>query len=297
MPEPTATESAAIPKTKPTVEVVHAAGKHRGLVLAIGVDGDRVVAVGGQGSDLLLMSDNGGKKFRATSSGGGGLRGVLVHGEHVVVVGEYGHVAGSHNFGETWTKVTLKTRACLFGVVEDARSQMWIAGDSGFVARSRDDGAKFTRVNGISEYIGRISNSTLGVLVPTDAPGHLFIREAKSFRQTAAESGADLMAARVTPRGTLIVVGAGGAILRSTNRGETFERVTIGMKDLLAGIDWLPDGRVVVTGDNGTIYVSYDDGESFKKLPVETKSTLWCAQRHGDSVLVGGADGLVLRLS
>jgi photosystem II stability/assembly factor-like uncharacterized protein len=105
------------------------------------------------------------------------------------------------------------------------------------------------------------------------------------------------MAARVTPRGTLIVVGAGGAILRSTDRGETFARVAVGTKGLIAGIEWFPDGRVVVTGENGTIFVSYDDGESFKKLPVDTKSTLWCAQRHGDSILVGGADGLVLRLS
>ena len=243
------------------------------------------------------MSDNNGKKVRATTSGGGGLRGVLVRGEHVFVVGEYGHFAFSHDFGETWTKVKLKTTACLFGVVEDARSQMWTAGDSGYVARSRNDGASFTRVNGISEYIGRISNSALGVLVPSDAPGHLYIREAKAFRKTSAESGADLMAARVTPRGTLIVVGAGGSILRSTDRGETFGRITVGMKGLLAGIDWFPDGRIVVTGENGSIFVSYDDGESFKKLPSETKSTLWCAQRHGDSILVGGADGLVLRLS
>ena len=164
------------------------------------------------------------------------------------------------------------------------------------MGRSRDDGAKFTRIKGISEFIGRISNSALGVLVPTDAPGHLFIREAKTFRKTSAESGADLMAARVTPRGTLIAVGAGGAVLRSTDRGETFQRIDVGIKGLIAGIDYFLDGRVVIAGDGGALLVSYDDGESFKKLPSETKGTLWCAQRHGDSVLVGGTDGLVLRL-
>jgi photosystem II stability/assembly factor-like uncharacterized protein len=291
-------ELPAIPKTKPTVSVVHPKGKKRGLVLGISVDGDRVVAVGGQGSDLLLVSTNRGKSFKSCTSGGSGLRNVLVKGEQIWVCGEWGHVARSDDFGQTWIKAAITARgACLFGVVQDDAGAYWTAGDSGFIARSKD-GFKFTKVKGIEPYIGRISSSTLGVLVPTDNPGNLYIREGKDFRKTAAKSGADLMIGRVTPRGTLLVVGGGGAILRSTDKGKTFERITVGSKGMLAGMDVVPDGRIVVVGDGGKIFVSYDDGAKFTKLAHDhTKGQLWCATRDGDSILVGGEDGLILRVS
>lgn len=290
-------ERAAIPKSKPTVSVAHPAGKKRGLVLGISVDGDRIVAVGGQGSDLLLISSNGGKSFKSTSSGGSGLRGALVQDEQIWVVGEWGHIARSDDFGDTWIKIPTRTSACLFGVVRDAAGHYWTAGDSGYIARSKD-GFKFTKVKGLTEYIGRISSTSLGVLVPTDSPGHLYVREGKDFRKTAAKSGADLMIARVTPRGTLLVVGAGGAVLRSTNNGKSFERVKVPSKGLLAGMDVLEDGRVVIVGDGGKIFVSTDDGARLTKLAHElTKGQLWCAQRAGDSVLVGGEDGIILRVS
>lgn len=291
-------ELPAIPKTKPTVSVVHPAGKKRGLVLGISADGDRIVAVGGQGSDLLLISSNGGKSFKSTTSGGSGLRNCLVQGDQIWVVGEWGHAARSDDFGETWMKIPLAAKgACLFGIVQDAAGAYWLAGDSGYIARSKD-GFKFTKVKGLTEYIGRISNTSLGVLVPTDSPGHLYVREGKDFRKTAAKSGADLMIGRVTPRGTLLVVGAGGAVLRSTDNGKTFERIAVPSKGLLAGMDLFEDGRIVIAGDGGKIFVSTDDGAKLTKLAHEyTKGQLWCAQRAGNGVLVGGEDGLVLRVS
>jgi len=296
MPERARPEIPAIPKDKPAVSVVHPAGKKAGLVLGIAVDGDRVVAVGGQGHDLLLMSTNGGKSFRSADSGGGGLRAVRISGESVWVVGEYGHLAYSHDFGKRWTKVPLKTSACLFGIIEDERGYLWTAGDAGFIATSKD-GVKFRRVKGITEFIGRISHSSLGVLVPTDRPGHLYIREHRAFRKTSAESGADLMAARVTPRGTLIAVGAGGAVLRSTDGGEHFERVKVASKGLLAGVECFDDGRVVVVGEGGKIFISHDDGHKLTALAHEhTSDQLWCAQRHGSTILLGGASGVILRL-
>lgn len=295
MPERTA--AVAVPTTKPEVRVLHKAGTHDQLVLGIASDGERIVAVGGQGIDLLLISTNNGKSFKATSSGGSGLRAAMIRGDSIHVVGEWGHTAYSRDFGKTWKTVKVKSGPCLFGIVADDRGWLWTAGDGGYIAWS-EDGTKWTRAKGIRDYIGRISNSALGVLVPTDNPGNLYVREGRGFRKTSAESGADLMAARVTPAGTLVAVGAGGAVLRSTDRGERFERIKVATKGLIAGLEVFADGRLVVVGDKGVILLSTDDGKTLTKLPhAHTTGQLWCATRHGASVLVGGEAGLVLELA
>ena len=279
----------------PPLSLVCAENRRRGLVLGIGTDGAKAVAVGGQGRDLVLTTRDG-VSFSKTTTGGKGLRGAFVDGEEIWVAGEWGFAARSTDGGQTWKKVATKTKGCLFGIVRDGAGRVWTAGDDGYLAFSKD-GKTFKRVDGVEESIGRITSTSLGILIPCDDTGALYIVEDEQVRKTMVEEGATLMQATVTPRGALIAVGAKGRIWRSADQGATYARIEVPTRGYLCGVDCFPDGRVVAVGQAGVIYISFDDGETFETLEQhQTAGFLWCVRRHGDSVLIGGESGLILRL-
>ncbi|MCA9671624.1 MAG: WGR domain-containing protein [Myxococcales bacterium] len=306
---PSKTKTKATPKTKTKTKTksrlaplqltaqVEPRQLHYGLVLGLGVSGKRVAAVGGQGSDLFYLSATGGK-YSKKKSPGPGLRSAYLDGDTLWVCGEYGYVAKSPDRGKTWTRIDTGARACLFGIVADDAGHIWTAGDAGFLAVSHD-GETFRKVGGVAQYIARISNSPLGILVPTDKPGYLYIVNDKSVeRCKGLKAGQDLMYACVTEAGSLVVVGLSGQIYRSTDRGKTFETIKCPVKGHLTGIDILADGRLVAVGDRGAVLVSDDDGASFKKLKHGlTSDMLWCCKAHGDGMVIGGAQGTIFYLA
>lgn len=286
-----------------SVETAVKPGTHAALVLGFATHKGGVVAVGGQGRDLFLLADDG-WHFRGKRSVGKGLRNAWWNDHGIWVVGEYGYAARSTDGGATWEKIPTGTSGCLFGVVQDAEGVFWIAGDNGYVARATDGGVKFKKVKGVGESIGRIAATSKGVLIPTDDPGYLYVARGKEIAKTKIVTEdtqgncTDLMAATVTPRGTIVTVGNKGTVIRSEDDGATFERVDVGASGLLTGVDVLADGRVIIVGASGGIYVSSDDAKTFAKLDQHvTTAALWCVRRIGTGAVVGGTDGLVLRVS
>ena len=275
-------------------------GTHSALVLGIATNGKKAIAVGGQGRDLFLTSEDG-TTFRAGHSPNGGLRTAWMEPDGGVwVVGEWGYAAYSSDNGAYWTKITLGKWGryqgpCLFGIVRDADGAFWIGGDGGFLARSTD-GDAFTKIKGVSESIARMTVCPLGVLIPTD-PGHVFVAQGKKVRKLGCKAGRELMQARMLESGTIIAVGAGGTIVRSTDEGASFEKVPCDASGLLAGVDEI-DGGVIVVGDKGLVLVSSDDGATFTKMPQHVSNAqLWCVRRHGSGALIGGTAGVVLRVT
>ncbi len=267
----------------------------RGLVLGLAIHDDTVVAVGGQGRDLILSSKDG-VTWRQLRSQGKGLRGALLRNDELWVTGEYGYLARSEDLGKTWTEIKTKTSGCLFGVVADDAGHVWVAGDDGYLAVSKN-GTTFTKVAGVDESIARISASPLGVLVPSDKPGHLYVAKDGAVTKTSANAGSDLMSAVVTPAGTLITVGANGVVLRSEDRGESFEKIDLGTTALLCAVECFEDGRVVVVGAKGAIFVSNDDGKTFVRVRhAASGGTFWCCRRYEDVLLAGGENGLLVTI-
>ncbi|MFO0674762.1 MAG: hypothetical protein U0235_34960 [Polyangiaceae bacterium] len=258
-----------------SVETAVKPGTHAALVLGFATHKGGVVAVGGQGRDLFLLADDG-WHFRGKRSVGKGLRNAWWNDHGIWVVGEYGYAARSTDGGATWEKIPPGTSGCLFGVVQDAEGVFWIAGDNGYVARATDGGVKFKKVKGVGESIGRIAATSKGVLIPTDDPGYLYVARGKEIAKTkivtedAQGNCTDLMAATVTPRGTIVTVGNKGTVIRLEDDGATFERVGVGASGLLTGVDVLADGRVIIVGASGGIYVSSDDA---RRSPSSTNTS------------------------
>ena len=279
----------------PTIHACAVPEGRRGLVLGFAVHEDRIYAVGGQGADLFLTSDDG-ASFKQGSSPGRGLRSVMARSDGVWVVGEYGYVARSNDQGKSWKPLPTKSHACLFGVAEDDAGTVWVGGEGSSLWKSKD-GNKLTRVADIQEAIGRLVTSPLGVLVPTDTPGHLFFIRGRAIEQAPFEAGVEIMQATVTPRGTIVTAGLKGTVWRSDDSGKTFERIASHVDVMLTGVDCFADGRVVIVGEEGVLLLSDDDGKTFRRLEqFVSAGTLWCVKRYAEAVLVGGEDGLVMRL-
>ena len=277
------------------VTVASAPNGRRGLVLGLAIHGDTAVAVGGQGRDLILVSTDG-VTWKEARGKGKGLRGALLRDDGLWVTGEYGYLAKSEDLGKTWTAVKTKTDGCLFGVVADDDGHVWVAGDDGYIAVSKN-GTTFTKVPGVDESIARIWSSPLGVLVPGDTPGHLYLAKGGAVTKTGAKAGSDLMSAVVTPVGTVITVGARGVVLRSEDRGESFEKIDVATTALLCAVECFEDGRVVIVGERGLILLSNDDGKTFERIRhAAAGGTFWCCRRYKDVILAGGEDGLVVTI-
>jgi photosystem II stability/assembly factor-like uncharacterized protein len=261
-------------------------------ILGLATHAGTAVAVGGQGWSVAAVASDG-YTFRSVVRPGRGLRGALLRDDGLWVVGEYGYVARSTDLGRSWSQLTSGTSGCLFGVVADDDGRLWIAGDDGYIATSTD-GETLRRVKGVGESIGRISNSPLGVLVPTDRPGYLYACRTGKVRRLNVEAGADLMSATVTPAGTVLTVGADGLVFRSGDDGDTFERVPVPAGGLLTAVRCLPDGRVVIVGAAGLVLVSADDGRTFARFDqLVSAATLWCCEPFGSGLLVGDGEGTV----
>ncbi|MFZ5444850.1 MAG: WGR domain-containing protein [Myxococcota bacterium] len=269
-------------------------GTHGGLVLGFGVRGKEVLAVGGQGSDLVLASKTG-RRFTRKKSPGNGLRAALVRDGELFVAGEYGYVARSTDGGRSWQRLAFpsswkKGSPCLFGVVEDEAGAVWTAGDGGFVAKV--SGARLVPQLSLGEDLGRMRATPRGLLIPSDG-GHVFEVRDGEARRLAFDAKVMLMAVAVTKLGTVVAVGQAGALWRLPVGAKKAQKVKA-PPTLLTGIDVLADGQVVVTALDGSLLASIDDGAHFERID-GPGVPLWCCRAHGEGALLGGQGGLVLR--
>ena len=268
------------------------------LVLGLATSNNTLIAAGGQGRDYLKVA-SGNLDFKTKTSKGPGLRGAFANDSRIFVCGEYGHVAFSEDGGKRFEKAPgVKTSGCLFGLAEDTDGSIWTAGDKGYVARSEggEGPVKFKKVAGVPSDIGRIRTSPLGVLIPTDA-GELFIAHNKKIRQTSLNTSARLMAATVSAQNTIVVVGENAEIWRSSDEGESFTKSQVEFNNWFCGIAEAPEIGLLAVGFKGALFLSKDDGLTFEKLEHSFgKQNFWCAETHGQSILVGGENGFVFCL-
>jgi photosystem II stability/assembly factor-like uncharacterized protein len=230
-------------------------------------DSLRGVAVGG--NITIYRTTDGGVTWRRPASprarslfGRPSLKGVsYVDERRLVSIGwEWGApLRRSDDGGMTWTDLRYPRRLLLSDVSLTANAIGLAVGPAGTVLRSTDAGAHFRFVShGLSQAWLR------GV--------------------TLIDSLA-------------IIVGADGVILRSTDAGATWRRVANATTLALNAVSFADSVRGAVVGYDGLLLVSSDGGRSWLRIPTNTHLPLLSVLYVGDEVLVGGAGGLVLRIT
>jgi len=232
-------------------------------ILASARAGKRLVAVGDQG--VILLSDDG-SKFRQAKAVP--VRSLLtavqfVDESHGYAAGHDGVVLGTQDAGETWTLLRAEPgkEQPVLSIYFETPQHGIAVGPYGWAIETRDAGKTW---------------SDLRIQAGEDADRHL-------LHLFASGSGA------------LFITGEGGAIFRSTDKGQSWQDVSTGKRGSLWYGAALSDGTLVVCGMRGHLYRSNDDGKTWQSVASNTTQSLTgIAQLASGKVVVVGMGGTVL---
>jgi photosystem II stability/assembly factor-like uncharacterized protein len=276
--------------------VLQATAERVGYVASFAVTDQLVVAAGGLSSwHPFVFASSNARHFEPLSTPRElGLRDVLAVGDALWVCGEYGQLACSRDQGRTWDLFDTGTTACLFALALGGDGAVWVVGDEGYAARvlgdrtSRLDFGTLARLTAVY--------SVKDEIIVLGGDGNVYRWNDGSV--TAAPTGArqPLNALTITRHGTWLLTGDDGFVARSPD-GAWFTRVATAVGVNLESVAALADGRAVAVGDRGIALVSSDDGRTWKPFETHLTAHLWSVVRFGGGVLIGGDNGLVLKLA
>ncbi len=226
--------------------------------------GKRIVAVGSYG--IILLSDDDGKSFRQAASVpiSSTLTAVsFADAKNGWAVGHWGVILHTTDGGEHWATQRMDTQADrpLFSVhVFDA--QQGVAVGLWSLMLTTHDGGK-----------------TWGAVTLPPPPD-------------GGKADCNLFTAFASAKGTLFVAAERGLILRSDDRGQTWQYVVTGYKGSFWSGLALKGGSLLVAGLRGTIYRSSDDGHTWQAVDSGVKSSITDIVQVGNKVVAVGLDGV-----
>ncbi len=252
-----------VPVLVPTVRAAHAT---RATMLASTRAGERIVAVGDHG--VVLLSDDGGRSHRQARQVpvDVALTSVsFIDARQGWAAGHWGVILHTEDGGETWQiqRSDAAQDRPLFAVHFFDEKQGVAVGLWSLVLRTEDGGVHWQPVELAPPQGGKRADLNLFGLF-TDARGRLF---------APAERG---------------------MVLRSEDKGRSWNYMQTGY----AGSFWSgiagPGGTLLAAGLRGSMYRSVDDGSSWQRVDTHTESSITALAGAGKKIVAVGLDGLVL---
>lgn len=131
----------------------------------------------------------------------------------LVIAGEGGYINVSHDFGDTWQQVDIDSESTVFGIAGSKDGSLIIAtGLRGVTWRSEDKGETWVELNPAVDY------SLSNVVLKGD---------------------------------TVLMVGAGGTIVLSQDKGDSFQRHILSNRSSLSQGALLDSGKILLVGQGG----------------------------------------------
>ncbi len=197
-------------------------------------------------------------------------------GSRLVAVGDRGHILYSDDNGGRWTQAKVPTRQMLTAVhfIDDKAG--WAVGHDALILATSDGGETWTR-----QYENRegevplldvwfenaehgFATGAYGVLLETRDGGRNWEDVADRLDN---EDGSHLNAIAEIPGSGLFIVGEMGGMFRSSDMGETWERVESPYQGSLFGVVGGGEpGVVVAFGLRGHLFRSTDFGDSWDEI-------------------------------
>ncbi|MHA6494445.1 YCF48-related protein [Pseudomonas borbori] len=189
------------------------------------------------------------------------------------VVGAYGALFTTSDGGKTWNDVGDRLDSedgyHLNGIIEVKDAGLFAVGELGGMFRSADMGETWETVQGPYEgsLFGALATGESGTLLVYGLRGHLF--RSSDFGTTweeiplkAANGGPlefGLANGTLLADGTIVVVGHGGSVLKSTDNGRSFSVLNRPDRLSLAAVTADSEGRLILVGQGG-VHVSSPTG-------------------------------------
>lgn len=234
------------------------------LTALVALDGKRLLAVGHDG--WILRSDDAGghwREVRHDDQLGEPLLGVWAAGaERVLAYGSFGKFYQSDDAGTTWRPLALEIdSAHLNGMDGDAAGRRMLVGEQGLVLRSTDGGAQWQALPAF------YSGSLFGIVRLNDDDwvtygmrGHVFVSHdfGTHWRQVEVGNALPLYGHARLPGGGLLIVGAGGSLVRLDARGERIDAKRLAGHGTLTSAAMV-GSRLLLGGEQGVFDASAGD--------------------------------------
>jgi photosystem II stability/assembly factor-like uncharacterized protein len=223
-------------------------------------------------------------------------------GRDLVTVGERGAILRSSDEGKTWQASPRVTKATLTGVAfapaldSAAAGRGWAVGHDAIILTTIDGGRTWSK-----QYQGDDLEESLLDVLAVDAQRVLAIGANRLFletddggsswrRRSIVEEESHLNRITRGPTGTLYIAGEHGTLLRSTDRGLTWTRISAPSDGSFYGILALDASQLLAYGLRGRVYRSLDDGGSWELIPTPQPSLLAAAvQLKSEVILLAGS--------
>lgn len=226
--------------------------------------GPRAVSVGDQG--IVLLSDDQGKTFRQARvvPVSSTLTSVsFADAKNGWAAGHWGAILATSDGGETWRLQRLVTSEDrpLFAVHFFDASHGVVAG-------------------------------LWSLVLTTDDGGKTWVEQKLPPPPGASKADANLLALFPDAKGRLYAAAERGLVLRSEDRGHSWQYLATGYKGSFWSGIALADGSLLVGGQRGTVYRSADDGASWERVELASTSSVTAFAAGGGEVTLVGLDGL-----
>lgn len=231
------------------------------------VDDQRGWAVGHDA--LILASSDGGatwtKQFEDLQREAPLLDLWFKDAQHGFAIGAYGALLETSDGGANWDDVSDRLdnedTYHLNAIADVPGAGLFIVGEAGALFRSTDEGQSWETLEGPYQgsLFGVIASGEANGLLVFGLRGHLFhsTDAGETWQQVAltTASGGDLefglASAATLGDGSIVVVGHGGSVLRSTDHGNSFSVFNRPDRVSLASVTAGADGKLVLVGQGG----------------------------------------------
>ena len=235
----------------------------------------------------------------------------------VVAVGYPGLILRSSDAGKTWNRIKISDNEPIFAVDFVGSKKGWIVGRSGLIYATSDAGATWSRqesgvteplfdVDFIDEQTGMAVGNFGTILLTTDG-GATWTPTINQMMQSAAINGVLMLSpldaifvgeypAWETELTDEITVEDISNIWRTNDGGKSWSRITTSFPKTLYDILFIDENVGFAAGSSGTLIKTYDAGETWKLLDTPYENVLVNMVRQGESVLVAGTEGVLLRV-
>ncbi len=225
------------------------------------------------------------------------LLGSQTAGTSTFAVGAYGNILRTVDDGRSWQLAAVPTAVTLTDVSFPDPEHGWAVGHDAVILHSEDGGRTWTK-----QYQGpNLDAPLLGVLFLDRATGYAvgaygqYVATADGGRTWSPRTilAEDRHLNRITagPTGTLYIAGEQGTLLRSHDRGATWQEIDSPYDGSFYGILPLSGKVLLAYGLRGRIYRTENDGNEWTMVPNPARVLLATAVRlrNGTIVVAGQA--------
>jgi photosystem II stability/assembly factor-like uncharacterized protein len=191
-----------------------------------------------------------------------------------LAVGDGGTVVRTEDGGQTWKTVAIATQQNLYAVaIRSDRNLAVIVGDGGVILRSTDQAKSFSTPGAYDSPINWRSVKLSGdgkIAVLAGAGGELKISkdEGLSFADLPKAPNGLRGLSITTDASRIVAVGESGLIWKSTDSGQSFDRVESGTSSTLNAVGFALDNVQLgwIVGDSGTFLETRDGASKLNAL-------------------------------